>query len=76
MTLLQLRSEDANVVYLATVYHLGRPGSETDPTTFQKHDLGLGPVHDAVLPQLGHGVVEVELSAYQDRKSTRLNSSH
>jgi hypothetical protein len=65
MTLLQLRSEDANVVYLATVYHLGRPGSETDPVTLQKHDLGLQSIHDALLPQLGQAVVEVEVSAYQ-----------
>ena len=65
MTLLQLRSEDANVVYLATVYHLGRPGSELDPTTFQRHDLGLQSVHDALLPELGHAVVEIEVSPYQ-----------
>lgn len=65
MTLLQLRSEDANVVYLATVYHLGRPGSELDPATFQKHDLGLQSVHDALLPELGHAVVEIEVSPYQ-----------
>ena len=49
MTLLQLRSEDANVVYLATVYHLGRPGSELDPTTFQRQDLGLQSVHDELV---------------------------
>lgn len=28
MTLLQLRSEDANVVHLATAYNRGRPGSQ------------------------------------------------
>ena len=65
MTLLQLRSEDANVVYLATVYHLGRPGSEMDPVTLQKHDLGLQSVHDALLPELGQAVVEIEVSPYQ-----------
>ena len=65
MTLLQLRAEDAAVVYLATVYHLGRPGSETDRATMQKHDLGLQSVHDALLPELGHGVVEIEVSPYQ-----------
>ena len=65
MTLLQLRSEDANVVYLATVYHLGRPGSELDPTTFQRHDLGLQSVHDELLPRLGQAVVEIEVSPYQ-----------
>jgi len=65
MTLLQLRDEDARVVYLATVYHLGRPGSEIDPTTLQKHDLGLQSIHDVILPELGQAVVEVEVSAYQ-----------
>ncbi|MCB9491965.1 MAG: hypothetical protein H6674_07845 [Dehalococcoidia bacterium] len=33
MTTLQFRSEDARIVYLATIFHLGRPGSETDPNT-------------------------------------------
>ena len=65
MTLLQLRSEDANVVYLATVYHLGRPGSELDPVTFQRHVLGLQSVHDELLPRLGQAVVEIEVSPYQ-----------
>ncbi|MFA7248631.1 MAG: hypothetical protein WC273_03285 [Dehalococcoidia bacterium] len=65
MTLLQLRAEDAAVVYLATVYHLGRPGSETDAVTLQKHDLGLQSVHDALLPELGQAVVEIEVSPYQ-----------
>ena len=65
MTLLQLRSEDARVVYLATVYHLGRPGSETDAATLQKHNLGLRAIHDAMLPELGQAVVEIEVSPYQ-----------
>ncbi|MEI6136452.1 MAG: hypothetical protein WCQ48_03430 [Chloroflexota bacterium] len=65
MTLLQLRSEDARVVYLATVYHLGRPGSELDAVTLQKHDLGLQAIHDAMLPELGQAVVEIEVSPYQ-----------
>ena len=65
MTLLQLRDEDARIVYLATVYHLGRPGSETDPETLQRHDLGLQSIHDAILPELGHAIVEIDVSAYQ-----------
>jgi hypothetical protein len=65
MTLLQLRDADARVVYLATIYHLGRPGSETDPDTLQRHDLGLRAVHDAIVPDLGRAVVEVEVSPYQ-----------
>jgi hypothetical protein len=65
MTLLQLRADDARVVFLATVYHLGRPGSELDPTTFQRHDVGLQGVHDALLPQLDAAVAEVEATPYQ-----------
>lgn len=65
MTLLQLRSDDARIVYLATVYHLGRPGSETHPDTLQKHDLGLQAIHDTVLPRLNQAVVEVDASPYQ-----------
>jgi len=65
MTLLQFRSEDARVVYLATIYHLGRPGSEVDPDTLQRHDLGLRPVQEAIIPQLNQAVVEVEASPYQ-----------
>lgn len=65
MTLLQLRSEDARVVYLATIYHLGRPGSETHPDTLQKHDLGLQPIHDELLPRLNQAVVEIDASPYQ-----------
>lgn len=65
MTLLQLREADARVVYLATVYHLGRPGSELHPDTLQKHDLGLQAVHDAIVPELGRAVVEVQVSPYQ-----------
>ncbi|MCK9487440.1 MAG: hypothetical protein M0R73_12205 [Dehalococcoidia bacterium] len=65
MTLLQLRSEDARVVYLATIYHLGRPGSETDPDTLQRHDLGLRPIHDELVPRLNQAVVEIDASPYQ-----------
>ncbi|MEX1022739.1 MAG: hypothetical protein WD058_06285 [Dehalococcoidia bacterium] len=65
MTRLQLRSEDARIVYLATVYHLGRPGSETDPETLQKHDLGLQAIHDEIVPRLNQAVVELEASPYQ-----------
>jgi len=65
MTTLQFRSEDARIVYLATIFHLGRPGSETDPNTLQRHDLGLQAIHDHVMPRLNQAVVEVEASPYQ-----------
>lgn len=65
MTTLQFRSEDARIVYLATIYHLGRPGSETNPSTLQRHDLGLQQIHDHLVPRLNQAVVEVEASPYQ-----------
>ena len=65
MTTLQFRSEDARIVYLATIFHLGRPGSETDPNTLQRHDLGLRAIHDYLVPRLNQVVVEVEASPYQ-----------
>lgn len=65
MTTLQFRNEDARIVYLATLVHLGRPGSELDPSTLQRHDLGLQAIHDHVLPRLNQAVVEVEASSYQ-----------
>lgn len=65
MTLLQLRREDARVVYLATIYHLGRPGSETNPETLQRHDQGLRPIHDEIVPRLDQAVVEIDASPYQ-----------
>ena len=65
MPKLSLRDPDARLLYLATVYHLGRPGSETDAMTLERHDLGLGPVHEALAPQMGREVVEVEVSPYQ-----------
>lgn len=65
MTTLQFRNEDARFVYLATIVHLGRPGSETDPVTLQRHDLGLRAIHDYITPRLDRAVVEVEASPYQ-----------
>ena len=65
MTKLQFRNEDARIAYLATIYHLGRPGSETHAQTLQKHDLGLQAIHDAMLPNLEQAIVEVEASPFQ-----------
>ena len=65
MPRISLRNEDARIVALAIAYHLGRPGSETDPATLQRHDGGLGPVGAALEPGLEAARVEVELSAYQ-----------
>jgi len=65
MTKLQFRNEDARIAYLATIYHLGRPGSETNPDTLQRHDLGLQAIHDEMLPNLEQAVVEIDASAFQ-----------
>jgi hypothetical protein len=65
MPLMQFQNADARVVYLATVYHLGRPGSEAAAAGGQRHDLGLQAVHDELLPRLDQAVVEVEMSPYQ-----------
>ncbi len=65
MPLMQFQNVDARIVYLATVYHLGRPGSEAAAEAAQREDLGLRAVHDALLPHLDLAVVEVELSPYQ-----------
>lgn len=62
---MQFQNADARVVYLATVYHLGRPGSESVAEAAQRSDLGLRAVHDELLPRLDQAVVEVALSPYQ-----------
>ena len=80
MAAFHLHPGDARLVALAVVYHLGRPGSETDPATLQPHHLGLGPVRDALDAQIealrdgaaqtlespeSPEVVALELSPYQ-----------
>jgi hypothetical protein len=79
-----LQPSDARLVSLAVVYHLGRPGSETDPDTLQPHQLGLGPVRDALEAQrelLGDAAeaahpIALELSPYQlSRLGTALHGT-
>ena len=65
MPLISLQNADARVAYLATVYHLGRPGSETDALTLERHPHGLGAVREAMEPAIERAVVELELSEYQ-----------
>lgn len=69
MAILSLSRDDARIVYLATVYHLGRPGAEIaaqgDGVDGLEGGLGLRSVHDALLPGLGRPRVEIDLSAYQ-----------
>jgi hypothetical protein len=65
MPVLQLANEDARILALAITYHLGRPGSETDPDTLQRHDLGLASVSTALASRVAQARVELEVTPYQ-----------
>lgn len=65
MTHLTLRSEDARVAYLATVYHLGRPGAEVDRETRRDEGTGLRSVSEALHAGMARAVTEVDLTPYQ-----------
>jgi len=45
---LQLSHDEPRLVYLALVYHLGRPGSELDPDTLEPIEDGLRQVKTAL----------------------------
>ena len=62
---LQLRQEEAKLAYLAVAYHLGRPGSELDPTTKQPVEHGLAEIARALQPQLVTAIATMSLSDYQ-----------
>lgn len=65
MATLTLGEQDARIVALGIAYHLGRPGSETDPDTLVHHGLGLGPLQAALVPQLGRAQAVIEVTQYQ-----------
>ena len=65
MPTLSFQNPDGRLVYLAMVYHLGRPGSEIDAATMERHQFGLGPAREALEPLLELAVVEIDLSEYQ-----------
>ena len=65
MTPLTLRSEDARVAYLATVYHLGRPGAEVDRETHRDEGTGLRAVSEALHTGMARAVTELDLTPYQ-----------
>jgi hypothetical protein len=50
---LQLRQEDAKLVFLAVAYHLGRPGSELDPITKQPVEHGLAEMPESCSRSFG-----------------------
>lgn len=75
MPLLSLADREARLTYVATVYHLGRPGSEVDATTLERHEYGLEPLHAALAayatgsgPPAAHARVDIEVSAFQLRR--------
>ena len=59
MHTLTLGDDDLRLLYLAVVYHLGRPGSEAQP------ELGLAAVREAIEPQLGLASAQIEAGDYQ-----------
>jgi hypothetical protein len=61
---LRLARRDARIAYLATVYHLGRPGAEPDALA-GREELGLRAVHEALGDALDATEVVVALSDYQ-----------
>jgi hypothetical protein len=62
---IQLRQEDAKLVFLAVAYHLGRPGSELDPITKQPVEHGLAEVAASLQPQLRLAVASITLNPNQ-----------
>jgi hypothetical protein len=65
---LKLTHDEPRLVYLALVYHLGRPGSELDPLTKQPGAHGLREVKTALGNDLARESAVIELDAEQLRK--------
>jgi len=65
---LQLRQEEARLVFLAVAYHLGRPGSELDPITKQPVEHGLAEAARDLQPQLRLAVATLRLGDAQVRR--------
>lgn len=63
MHTLTLGDDDLRLVYLAVVYHLGRPGSEA--LALGDEGLGLSVVREALEPQLGRASGRIEVGDYQ-----------
>jgi hypothetical protein len=65
---LQLTHDEPRLVYLALVYHLGRPGSELDPETKMPIEHGLREVKLALGAEIESDAAVVELDGAQYRK--------
>jgi hypothetical protein len=62
---LKLTHDEPKLTYLALVYHLGRPGSELDPTTRQPVERGLRAVKVALGNELDTESAIIELDDWQ-----------
>jgi hypothetical protein len=64
---LKLTHDEPRLVYLALVYHLGRPGSELDPQTLQPWEHGLRAVKTALGNDIEapEAIIELDDAAYQ-----------
>jgi hypothetical protein len=65
---LKLTHDEPRLVYLALVYHLGRPGSELDPVTKQPVEHGLREVKTALGNDVAAESAVIELDDDQYRK--------
>ena len=67
MIALKLTHDEPRLVYLALVYHLGRPGSELDPDTKQPVEVGLRDVKTVLGNDLmaESAVIELDDRGYQ-----------
>jgi hypothetical protein len=62
---LKLTHDEPRLVYLALVYHLGRPGSELDTATRQPVERGLRDVKLALGNELAAAAAVIELDEWQ-----------
>jgi hypothetical protein len=65
---LKLTHDEPRLVYLALVYHLGRPGSELDAATTMPSEHGLRAVKVALGSQLASDSAIIELNEAQVQK--------
>ena len=68
MVALKLTHDEPRLVYLALVYHLGRPGSELDPTTKLPLEHGLRGVKVALGSELAGDSAIIEVDEAQSQK--------
>ncbi|MBI2724234.1 MAG: hypothetical protein HYX50_04140 [Chloroflexi bacterium] len=73
---LKLTHDEPRLVYLALVYHLGRPGSELDPVTMQPQEHGLRETKVALGSALDapEAVIELDAARFERLLSALLGS--